>query len=259
MDTKAEVPPPPFPSTGTGFGVDYDLKKHQFNVPIVSEQLLLQKGGNFIETYVPPSIVLNDKRKFVLVSHKAKDLYDLEQAGMATVHANEKDMPIMPIQNLTRQTGFQDRVFYLVDTKYLAQKGLMSQLGKNPLLSLRVTYGRPPIPFHVVNPDTVKTNGLPTSGKFIMPAINSHGPYPLKLHKQESFAIPPKPKDGLNEYAKADENKSIPGWVSILVVIPLLVLVGVAYLQYSGVKKRDPDEEISYRNKEIEKDREFEN
>jgi uncharacterized protein YneF (UPF0154 family) len=202
----------------------------------VSEQLLLQKGGNYIESYVPPSIVLNDKRKFVLVSHGAKDLYNVPQMGMATVNANEKSMPIMPPQTLTRETGFQDREYFLVETTFLARKGLMSQVSKNPMVTLKVSHGRPPVPYKVVNPDTVKVNGLPTDGKFIMPALNSKGPYPLKLNKNraEAFAIPPKPKDGL-EYATGEAQEQQSRTIIIIILVFLAIVGAIGYFGWTKI------------------------
>lgn len=234
MDTKAETPPAPFPSSGTGFGVDYDLVKKQFNVPIVSKDMLLQRGGNYITKYIPPTITMNDKSEYVLVAHSVKDLYHVDQLGVAVVKTDDHNKPYFPPVPYTAETAFQDTIYHLVETSILARKGLMSQMGKVPSLGFSTSTDKSQVDYMVLSPSMVKDMGLPSAGQFMMPRNTPTSPYPLKL-KHESMAIPPKlPKNDGLESATGDPPS---GWKMFLVVFLLVMGLLMSYFLVKDLNK----------------------
>lgn len=185
----------PYPSIGSGYGSDYDPVKKEFTVPIVFRNELLQKGGNYIETFPPPRIELNTGRTYVLVTHETLDAYGVESRGMFTIQTKNNNSLQLPYH---KHTDMSSDIKYTIVSQYtMAARGLLNSTKLLPRFTLVLADNKVMTTFYVVSPAMTKRHNLASDGEFIFPLLKDiqNGPYPLSLKTSEHFAIPPKPKE----------------------------------------------------------------
>lgn len=205
---------PPYPNVGTNINDDYNPSTRTFRVPVVLRDDLIRKGGNYIEEYVPPRIVLDDSRVFVLTTHAALDIYRVDRRGTGIFKTNGYDVVQFPVHKVPSNSDVIR--YFLVSEMIVSRRGLSELANSLPKISLQIDPDKPPVQYFVFSGEKARTHKLQTSGRFEIPITNRHGPYPLKLDKTgpspsgatERFAIPPPPSGGLTtnkpEYQQAE-------------------------------------------------------
>lgn len=237
------------PSVGENANDDYRPNLKQYHVPIVSEDLLRQRGGTFIDEFVPPCVKMKNGDKFVLVTHRAKDTYHVPQQGMAYVGASEGGTPTWPAFRVSGTD--QKRVYPLVSERVVAANKMMQETKGAPCIILSPDPSKPPIKFFALSPSVVHARGILHEGDFMVPLLSSTGPYPLRMaptypensvsvEKRERLAIPPKP-DTLEEMASGSESSGGAIAGTIIGIGSLALILGAAYMVYRSHKKYESE------------------
>lgn len=238
------------PSVGEDVNSDYRPNLKQYHVPIVNEDLLRQRGGVFVDEFVPPCVKMKNGDKFVLVTHRAKDTFHVPQQGMAYVGATEGGTPVWPPFNLTSTS--QNRVYPLVSERVVAANKMMQETKGAPCIILSPNPAKPPIKFFALSPSVVHARGILYEGEFVIPLPSSTTPYPLRMapiyaensisasrkeERQEKLAIPPKP-DNLEDELATGSNGGGGAVAGILIAFgSIALIVGTAYVVYRSHRK----------------------
>lgn len=231
------------PTIGSKSNNDFDPAKKQYNVLLLSKTMLLQKGGAYIEKFVPPTVRLRDGGEFVLAAHAISDFFGVQPSGLAVVPAEDSGSPRLPSYPTSTQFE-QERSYPLVFEESLVPVGLVKDIGSFPCITLSPTDDGPTVRLYAISPTEVASKKIATAGSFVVPLPNPLGPYPLRfppkfenngapgMSARELFAIPPKPaktEDGLELMTATQENvRSI--LTSPLVSSVVLALLITAYI-----------------------------
>lgn len=180
-----------FPVVGDSPNSDYNIVKHEFNVPIVLRSELL----HFTEEYIHPSIFMNDGKVFILITNAALDIYHVERYGTAIFKTNRNHVTNLPPYE-TQNANILS--FKMVPAYIIANRGLMNMTTSLPFISMRINPDQPPVKYYVVSNAMANAYKLQTSATFKIPLDNKHGSNPLVFddtERREHFAIPPNPSD----------------------------------------------------------------
>lgn len=205
------------PSVGTDVNSDFDPSKHQYCVPILRKDILLQRGGAYISEFVPPSIKLKDGTEFVLTTHRVSDLYRTQPSGKAYVPAGPQGTPKLPGPGAPNA---QEQTLPLISEAVMARHGKMSMTPSLPKFVLSPDPAQPPIVFYAISPTIQRSERMVVEAHFTVPNSSSSGPYPLrmapKFKQNERFAIPPNPTASAGELEYATGTAEAISVVSIL-------------------------------------------